>query len=251
MAKNIQNCTTQGSNKRLLTHQSPIFANCTACTCFKCCYSVFTYLALPPPVRPAGGVEGCKRQSQPVDRPGGAGGGESSKRASPIASYAGRRHRGPGPWRSNATRHQRPRTCRGTRAAMSGRRRLGAGARTHKALQRTRREPRAAGVGRRRAGRSAARFRSGPSHADVGAADCASVSEWMRAGRRFLNRSAGGRVTDLVLGNRVTRNRVVAHRATQAGSGRRSGRVVDRVVDRAVDRVVAQSASGLGRPPHF
>jgi len=81
MAKTIQNCTPQGSNKRLLTHQSPIFANCTACTCFKSCYSVFTYLALPPPVRPAGGVEGCKRPSLPVNRPGGAGGGESSKRA--------------------------------------------------------------------------------------------------------------------------------------------------------------------------
>ena len=86
MAKNIQNCTPQGSNKRLLTPQSPIFANCTACTCFKCCYSVFKYLALPQPVRPAGGVEGCKRQSQPVNRPGGAGGGESSKRAPALAA---------------------------------------------------------------------------------------------------------------------------------------------------------------------
>ena len=93
MAKNIQNCTPQGSNNRLLTPQSPIFANCTACTCFKCCYSVFKYLALPLPVRPAGGVEGCKRQSQPVNRPGGAGGGESSKRApaTVTAPRAGRR----------------------------------------------------------------------------------------------------------------------------------------------------------------
>ena len=47
MAKTIQNCTSQGSNKRLLTHQSRIFANGDYCVKLRVTWIQRDFLQVP------------------------------------------------------------------------------------------------------------------------------------------------------------------------------------------------------------